>query len=240
VTEATARRYWPGRDPIGRSILMGAGSGERVEIVGLARDARLSHASGTASSYMYLPANQPAPRRLGLLVRSELDFAALGRSVRMVAVGIDHALVPRVSPLEANLEIWRSASRLIASVSGSLGLLALALASVGVYGVVSYAVSRRRREVGIRVTLGATRLDVQRVILRQTLRPVAVRLALGMAAAAAASQVLEAFLFGVSPFDLLAFVAAALFLFGVAMIASLLPIRRALKVDPMVALRQDF
>jgi macrolide transport system ATP-binding/permease protein len=239
VTEATARRYWPGRDPIGRSIFMGGSSAERVEIVGVARDAQISHASETASSYMYFPANQPAQRRLGLLVRSDTEFAALARSIQTVSRELDAGLMPRVSPLEANLEIWRTGSRVIAGVSGSLGLLALVLASVGVYGVVSYVVTRRRREVGIRMTLGATAGDVRWLILRQTLRPVAAGLALGAAGAAASSQLLKTLLFGISPFDPVAFIAAALFLLGVATMAGVLPMRRALKVDPMVALRYE-
>ena len=152
---------------------------------------------------------------------------------------LDPGLVARVSPLEANLEIWRTGSRVIAGVSGSLGGLALVLASVGVYGVVSYVVIRRRREVGIRMTLGATAGDVRWLILRQTLRPVAAGLALGAAGAAAASQILKTFLFGISPFDPVAFIAAALFLLGVATMAGFLPMRRALKVDPMVALRYE-
>lgn len=133
----------------------------------------MSHASEAASSYMFFPANQPGQRRLGLLVRSETEFGALARSIQIVSRELDPGLVPRVSPLEANLEIWRTGSRVIAGVSGSLGLLALTLASVGVYGVVSCAATRRRREVGIRMTLGASAGEVRWLILRQTLRPVA-------------------------------------------------------------------
>ena len=125
---------------------------------------------------------------------------------------IDPAIVARVNPLEQNLDFWRTVSRLIASLSGSLGLLALRLASLGVYGVVSYVVSRRIREVGIRMMLGASARDVQRLILRQTLRPVVIGMALGIAAAAAASQILQSVLFGVSPFDPVALVGAPLFL----------------------------
>ena len=107
-------------------------------------------------------------------------------------------------------------SRLVAGLSGSLSLLALVLASVGVYGVVSYVVSRRLREVGIRMMLGATARDVQAMILRQTLRPVAIGIVIGIGAAAAASQILTSVLFGVSRFDPIAFIGAPLFLLAVA------------------------
>jgi ABC-type antimicrobial peptide transport system permease subunit len=115
----------------------------------------------------------------------------------------------------------------------------LLLASVGVYGVVSYVVSRRRREVGIRMALGASARDVQRLILRQTLRPVAVGVLIGVAVAAGASRILQAVLFGISPFDPVAFVGAPVFLLAIALVATLLPTRAALRVDPMTTLRYE-
>jgi predicted permease len=237
VTEATARRYWPGEDPIGRTVIIMGSS--RMEIVGVARDAHVSHVAATDSSYMYLSAGLAAQRRLNFLVRSHSDFGALTTSVRALVRELDPGLVVRVNRLEENLEFWRTGSRLIASLSGSVSLLALTLASVGVYGVVSYVVSRRRREVGIRMTLGATAGDVQRLIMRQTLRPVVAGMLVGIAGAAAASRILESVLFGISPFDPVAFIAAPVFLLGVAAAASALPTRNALRIDPMTALRYE-
>src|SRR5689334_21688662 len=118
-------------------------------------------------------------------------------------------------------------------LSGSLALLALALASVGVYGVVAYVVTRRRHELGIRMTLGATGGAVQSMFLREALRPVALGVVIGACGAIAASQVLENRLFGVSRFDPIAFAGAATFLVAVATVAALVPTRRALKLDPM-------
>ena len=237
VTQATARRYWPGEDPIGRTVIM-MGS-KQLEIVGVAQDAHVSHVAATDSSYMYLPAGAGAERRLNLLVRNHGDFSALATSVRVLIRELDPGVVVRVNRLEENLEFWRTGSRLIASLSGSVSLLALTLASVGVYGVVSYVVSRRRREVGIRMTLGATTRDVQRLFLRQTLRPVAAGMVIGIAGAAAGSRILVNVLFGISPFDPIAFIGAPLFLLGVAAAAAVLPTREALKVDPMTTLRSD-
>jgi predicted permease len=239
VSEATARRYWPGQDPVGRFILMGADRDAPLEVVGVAKDAHVSHVAETESSYMYLPAGPTAQRGLRALVRSDTDFGALARSISAAGRELDPELVVRVDRLEGNIEYWRGRSRLTASLSGALSLLALLLAMVGVYGVVSYVVSRRRREVGIRLTLGATARDVQQLIIRQTLRPIVIGVVIGVAAAAAASRTLESVLFGISPFDLIAFTAAALFLVSVAVVAALLPTREALRVDPVTALRYE-
>ena len=241
VTEATARRYWPGEDPVGRTVVINRGPDDDVplEIVGVAKDAQVSELAETPSSYLYLPAEPGAQRRLTLLVRSRRDFAALAPDVRQLGRQLDPGVVVRVNRLEENLEFWRAGSRLIASLSGSLSALALVLASVGIYGVVSYVVSRRRREVGIRKALGATARDVQGLILRQTLRPVVVGLVVGMGAAAALAQVLESALFGISPFDPVPFIGAPLILLVIAAAATLLPTRGALQADPMVTLRYE-
>ena len=241
ITEATARQYWPGDDPIGRTLVMSQGENREVtlEIVGVAKDAQVSQVAATDSNYLYLPATPSAQRGLRLLVRSQLDFAALAAAVRSVTRELDAGLVVHVNRLEENLEFWRAGSRVVAGLSGSLSLLALVLASVGVYGVVSYVVSRRRREVGIRMTLGATARDVQSLFLRQTLRPVVIGAVIGIAAAAAASRILESVLFGISPYDPIAFIGAPFFLLTVAAAASILPTREALKVDPVVTLRYE-
>jgi predicted permease len=237
VSEATARRYWPGQDPVGRFILMGRDPDASLEVVGVARDAHVSHVAETESSYMYLPGGSTAQRGLRTLVRSGSDFAALATSINAAARELDPELVVRVDRLEQNLEYWRGRSRITATLSSALSLLAFLLALVGVYGVVSYVVNRRRREVGIRLTLGATARDVQYLVIRQTLRPIAVGIVIGIAAAATASRALESVLFGISPFDPIAFIGAAVFLVSVALAATVLPTREALKVDPVTALR---
>ena len=210
-----------------------------LQVVGVAKDAQVSQVAETESSYMYLPAAPIHQGRLSLLVRSPTEFGALATAVRTAARELDPGLVVRVNRLEDNLDFWRTMSRLIAGLSGSLSLLALVLASVGVYGVVSYVVSRRLREVGIRMMLGASARDVQGMILRQTLRPVAIGIVIGIGATAAASQILTSVLFGVSRFDPIAFIGAPLFLLGIAAGASLLPARRASRVDPMISLRYE-
>ena len=241
VTEATARRYWPGRDPIGQTVMMAVAQDREMalEIVAVAKDAQVSQVGETGSSYMYLPAGPAPERRLGLLVRSRADFAALATSIRTLTRELDAGLVVRVNRLEENLDFWRTVSRLLAGLSGALSLLALVLASVGVFGVVSHVVSSRRREVGIRMALGATVGDVQSLILAQTLRPVIVGAVIGMAGAAAATRVLESVLFGISQTDPVAFIGAPLVLLGVAAASTLQPAREALRVDPVATLRNE-
>ena len=241
VTEATARRYWPGQEPVGRTLLIHVGQNEeaQLEIVGVAQDAHVTGVAETASSYVYLPAGPREERLLDLLVRSDTDFAGLAAAVRAIARELEPAVVVRVNRLEDNLDFWRTLSKMTAGLSGSLSLLALGLASIGVYGVVSYVVSRRRREVAIRMALGATSAAVQRLIVRQTLRPVAIGVVIGVIASAAASRILQAILFGISPFDPLVFICAPLVLLGIACAATLLPIREALRIDPITTLRYE-
>ena len=237
VTEATARRYWPGVDPVGRTLLLGQGS-KPLEIVGVAGDAQVGMIGQTESSYMYVPAGGGGQRRLLLLVRGQ-NFAPLASGIRETTRQLDRAILVRVSRLEENLDFWRTVSRLTAGLSGSLSVLALVLASLGVYGVVSFLVSRRIREMGIRMVLGATPRHVQIMILRQTLVPVVIGAAFGIAGAGAASRILESVLFGVSPLDPIAFIGAPSFLLAVAASATLLPARQASKLDPMTTLRYD-
>jgi predicted permease len=239
VTEATARRFWPRQDPVGRTIVAATSPETVLEIVGIVRDAHVSNVANTESTYLYLPAGPSVQRRLALLVRGETDFEPLARSIRSTIESFDAGLLAQVQPLGANLDFWRRVSRSVATLAGSLSALALVLASSGVYGVVSYIVIRRRREVGIRMALGASPRAVHALVLRDTLRPVGIGVVLGVLAAGASSRLLERSLFGISPFDPIAFVASALFMLTVATMATVLPTRKALKVDPVTALRHD-
>ncbi len=237
VTETTARKFWPGEDPIGK--ILRQGDTTDLEIVGVARDAQVSHLGESRKLYVYLPAGPKEQSRLQLMIHGGGGFAAVAAGVRSTAADVDPDVLVDVTQFEDNLENWRVPARIVAGLSGSLGALALLLAGVGVYGVVSYAVGRRTREIGIRMTLGADGRDVMGMMLRQSMRPVLVGGAIGIAGCAAVSWVLSSLLFGISARDPIAFVFVPAFLLGIALLASYVPARRATKVNPVVALRYE-
>jgi predicted permease len=237
VTETTARKLWQDQDPIGK-ILHLEGEGDR-QVIGVAKNAQVAHLARTDETYLYVPAGPKQQIRLQWLVHSANGFASTSTAIRAAIHALDPDLVADVARLEDNLEFWRGPSRIVALLAGFLGALGMLLACVGVYGVVSYAVSRRIREIGIRMTLGADAREVKSLILRQAMRPVLIGGLLGMAGCAAVSQILKSMLFGLSAYDPVAFVLVPLVLLSVAFAASYIPARRATQVDPMVALRYE-
>jgi predicted permease len=241
VTEATARRLWPGRDPIGEQLAFATGPNEGVllEIVGVARDAQITTVGELTSSYVYVPAAPRSQQRQQLLVKSALDFATIAAAIRSEVSRLDPGLVVRIAPLEANLDVWRSIARVVSALATALGIVAVALAAVGVYGVIAYAVGRRARELGVRIALGAGTRDVLVLVLKQQLRPVAIGAVIGLAAGVAVSRILSSVLFGVSPTDAVALVAAVAVVGSVALVAGLLPARRASRVDPNTVLHYE-
>jgi predicted permease len=237
VTETTARRLWPNQDPLGKIVHMD--SKTDMQVIGVAKDAQVSHLARTDETYMYLPAGPKEQVRVSWLIHGTDSFGSTAKGIRAAIHTLDPGLVVDVTRLEDNLELWRMPSRMVAILAGSLGALGMLLACIGVYGVVSYAVSRRVREIGIRMTLGADASEVKRLILKQSLQPVLIGALLGIVGCAAVSQILKSLLFGVSTHDPVAFIGVPLFLVSVAVLASYIPARRATKVDPMVALRYE-
>jgi predicted permease len=241
VTEATARRFWPGLDPIGQTIEFPVSNVETVarEVVGIARDTQIKRIGEVPSIYAYLPPTTNSQPRLQLLAKSDVGFAATASSIRDIARDLDPALVVRVAPLEDNLDLWRSLAGLSSALATALGTLALILAAVGIYGVVAYSVGRRAREIGIRIALGANARGVVALMLKRTMRPVVIGAIVGVAAAVGVSQILSSVLFGVSPVDPIALLAAVLVVAGVAVAAGTLPARRAARVDPSSTLHYE-
>jgi predicted permease len=241
VTESTARNFWPGQDPIGQRLLITGGPDQDVtlEVVGVARDAQVTTVGRAEPYYVYLPASPRFAQSLRLLVNGSTDFASTAAAIRTAAAQIDAGLVVQVSPLEARLEYWRRLSGILTGLGGSLGLLALALGAVGIYGVVAYFVGRRTREIAIRIALGARHGNVLAMILRRTMRPVIIGAAVGLLGAIAVSRVLSSVLFGVSPFDPLGIGVAALFVLAVAFAAGFLPGRIATRRQPLAALHYE-
>jgi hypothetical protein len=215
------------------------GKNTDLQIVGIVRDAQVSRLGEKPKLYVYLPAGPKEQSQLRLMIHGGGDFAAVAAGIRGAASGLDPDVMVDVTRLEDNLEVWRTPARIVAALAGSLGVLGLMLASIGVYGVVSYAVSRRTREIGIRMTLGADGRDVRNLMLRQSMCPVLIGGAIGIVGCAAVSWVLSSMLFGISAHDPIAFVFVPPFLVGIALLASYLPARRATKVNPVVALRYE-
>jgi ABC-type antimicrobial peptide transport system permease subunit len=165
--------------------------------------------------------------------------AVTARALRDAVAALDPQLAVSVARLSDNLELWRAPSRLLSAMAACLALLALVLACTGVFGTVAYAVSRRVREIGIRMALGAEQRDVLGLMVRQGLRPVVVGIAIGIAGTAAVSRVFVNMLFGLSPHDPLSFVLVPAALLLMALVACYIPARRALRVEPSSTLRTE-
>ena len=238
VTESTARRWWPGGDPVGKTISwdISPPAPTVFQVVGVVKDAQVSHIGRSDETYLYLSDGLNRQLHMRLLVRGARSSE---NAIRKAVRALEPGLVVDAAPLEDGIEFWRSLSRVAASLAGSLGVLALVLASIGIYGVVSFVVSRRVREIGIRMALGADDRMVQKMILRQAMRPVVLGALAGIAGCAAVSRILSSMLFGLSAYDPVAFFGVPVLLLAIAMLASYVPARRATKVDPMIALRYE-
>jgi ABC-type antimicrobial peptide transport system permease subunit len=208
-------------------------------VIGIAKDAQVAQLASSDETYAYLPAGPKEQVRLKLLVHNAPGFPSIAKTIRAAVHTIDPDVAVDVVRMEDYLDVWRTPPKMVGTLAGSLGGLGLLLACIGVYGVVSYGVSRRVREIGIRMTLGADAREVKRLILRQAMRPVMIGALIGIAGCAAVSQILKNLLFGVSTHDPLAFVGVPAVLLFVAVAASYIPARRATRVDPMVVLRYE-
>jgi predicted lysophospholipase L1 biosynthesis ABC-type transport system permease subunit len=237
VTESTAHRIWPGQDPLGKT--MREINGREDVVIGVAKDAQVSHLGDPTTNYLYFPLGPEENERSYVLVRYATDFTAVAKAIRDAGSAIGPSVSVSVVRLEDYLEIWRTPSRIVAALSLSLGALALLLCSIGVYGMVSYSVSRSVRDIGIRMALGADGAQVMRLVLWQAMRPVLIGVAVGVALSAAVSGVLADLMFGLGTHDPIAFISVPVFLIAVAFIASFIPGRRAMQVDPMIALRWE-
>ena len=244
INRATADQLWPGQDPIGRQLTIG-GPRQRVgaiTIVGLIDNLRSASLDATPQPEIYQPASQQSGmREMWVSLR-----AGNGRPLQLVGAIRDavHQADPQQSigevvSLEQLIGRQTAARRFNTTLLTIFALLAVGLALVGIYGVTAYAVTQRTRELGIRMALGARGADVVRLLMRESLRRVAVGVVLGLLAAVGVTRALSAMLFEVAPRDALTFAGTALLLVAVALAATWLPARRATKVDPMEALRYE-
>jgi hypothetical protein len=250
VSEATARLFWPGEDAIGKRLKLDLEFNKiwrEFEVIGIAKDVRNANLTRVDPVYFYLPSDPASFAGNALLIRVEGDPVEATKAVLDSLKAMDETFQPSLVSLEdAHMRIQRLLPQMLGTFVGILACLALPLAAVGIYGVISYLVSQRTREIGIRMALGATKADVLNLILRQGMHPVIIGAALGLLLSATASSVVHAFLafpgapdalFGVSFLDPLSFVSLSCFLTAVALLASYIPARRAMRVDPIAALR---
>lgn len=241
IGEKLARRFFGDVDPIGRTLRHGLNPGTAFEVVGVAKDTKYRNVREQTPFAYYLPYG-PGGRgfTMSFYVRTQDDPAALAANVRALVRQIDPQLGVRdLRTLDAVVDDTLVQERVVAQLGGFFSGFALVLASLGLYGVLSYGVAQRTREIGVRMALGATSHQVVQIVLRQGLALVVLGCVLGLAAALGLTRFVTTLLYGVKPADPLTFVAVAALLTAVTLVACWLPARRATKVDPMTALRAE-
>jgi len=239
VSQEMASRFWPGEDPVGKRIYRGD-SDSPLTVVGMARDTKVSTLGEPPTPLVYLPMAQVPPEDLQLLVRGTLPAGELVATLRHVIQETDPTLlVMEVKTMREHLSVRLFGYRSAAFLLGAFGVLALLLSSIGLYGVVSFSVSRRARETGIRISLGANAGQVVRMLVGRAMGIVVAGGLAGLALAAILARLIRVFLVGISPTDPVTLVGIPLLLGVVALVAAFIPARRAARVHPVEALRTE-
>jgi predicted permease len=239
ISEGLARRFWPGQPAVGKAVILPESSVPRT-VVGVVRDAADAAIWREKQLAIYLPADATADARdLRLLVRTTGDTKAVSAVLARRASVLAGDLVVRLVPLDELLRLWNLPSRVAAAGAGVLSALALALACIGLYGVLTFAVTERTREIGIRMALGADGRSVVALILGDAWRLIGFGLVIGTACALAAAPLLGRLLFGVSAFDPVAVASVVLVLTAVSLASAYAPARRASRLEPLVVLRTE-
>ncbi len=237
INETMAGRYWPGGDALGSRIKL---TKDWLEIVGIAKDVKNRSLSEAPQPFLYLPLLQDYRSNMILVARTPTEPQQVSKAVRAVVAALDPGMpIFDVKTLEEHVGVSLYLQRMAATLLSIFGLLALSLAAIGLYGVMAYSVSQRTRELGIRISVGAERRDIFKLILGHGLVISVVGLLAGLVAALVLTRLTAKLLYGVSATDPVTFIVIALLLLCVAMLASYFPARRATKVDPMIALRMD-
>jgi hypothetical protein len=245
VSAATARTLWPGRDPIGELVDVEASGRARLTnamtpgasvVIGVARDAQMTNLGQIPPVYAYVPGESGS-----LIVHAAGVPSVTATQIRDAARSLDANVLVTATPIEELGAMINAVLgvQLAAKFAGAVGMLALVLTAIGLFGLVAYSVSRRTRELGIRRALGAKSSDVIALVLRDGFRAVLIGGAIGIAAGAAGSRLLSSLLFGMSPLDPLAFGGVVVAMVVVALVACYVPARRAIRIDPLLALKTE-
>jgi predicted permease len=251
VSEAFAARFFPGVDPIGHTIRFATGlnrdpkgdeASTRIEpltVIGVARDTKVRTLGEDPRPYFYRPWRQ-TDESMALVIRTSGDPAPLVETVRRTALSVDADLpILSLNTMQQHLSLMLTPPRLAAAMLGIFGAFAVLLASMGLYAVVAFSVAQRTKEVGIRIALGATRAQVVGLVVREGMALIAIGIALGLVLAAVLSQPLGAYLYGLDRFDPVTFASVAAIMAGTALLANYLPARRAVRIDPLKAIRYE-
>jgi predicted permease len=253
LSESAAKQLWPGQNSIGRRLRLGAiderfhnrnelvADGPAYQVIGVARDTRGIEFDGSDSKKVYLPVPEDRLDGRPILIRVQSNPAEFEREIDAVISSTDPNLVTTTSTLDELLHQTAPfiVSSLVAGVALTVGLFGLLLASMGIYGTVSYIVALRTREIGIRMAVGAQKHDILGLILRESMRPVVGGLFVGILLAIGFSYVLRGLLYGVNTVDGMSFAGVSVLFLAIALLAAYPPSRRALQVDPVVALRYE-
>ncbi len=239
VNETFARRFWPNQNPVGKHVVVGRGPGAS-EVVGVAADVRNKGLAEEAQAQVYIPFAQLPWGNMNLLVRTDVTPHSLASAVQkqISAVDVDQP-VTSIQTVDELMDSSRARPRFTMMLLAVFSLAALALAVIGIYGVLAYSVSQRRHEMAIRLALGAERGDILRLVVRQGLTLAIVGIAVGWFAALLMTRLMSSMLYDVGARDLTTFALAPIIFLVIALLASYLPARRATKLDPVEALRQS-
>ncbi len=252
VSESAAKKLWPGQNPVGRTLRLGTDDQYHVpgeplpdgpvwRVIGVARDTRGVLFDGSDSAQIYLPLSDNYLQNYPILVRTRSDPTLVMASFAPAMAAVDPDIVARTSSLEQMLRQTEPflASTLAAAIASTTGFLGLLLAAIGIYATVSYAVVLRTGEVGIRMALGAQKRDILGLMLRESTRPVLAGLSAGVVLASGVAYLLRHILYGIHTIDGISFGGVSLLFLAVALLAALIPSQRALRVEPVVALRHE-
>jgi ABC-type antimicrobial peptide transport system permease subunit len=245
VSQAFVNRYWPNREAVGKSLNSDL-THEWFTVVGVARDTKVNNLNEKPTPFLYLPQYQirrstiPSTSTAIIILRVGGDPLNFAKTVENAVHELNADLVVfEVNSLETSEQFASFGQRVAGTFVGAFGLVALVLAAVGIYGVTAYTTRQRTHEIGIRMTLGASKQDILRLVLGHGLRLTLVGVVIGLAASFALTRYLRSMLLGVTSTDALTFSSVAILLCAVALFACFIPARRAMRVDPMVALRYE-